>query len=197
MTPQTPSDPLIALWQTTPAADTSHLLSELERLKHLHLRLRRTLVAILCAFDILLIFEEATGRLSSYGILSALWTLGLALGVIYRRRQQNSLASLVTRDMVSLLRQMIVRAKRDLFLARCLYVGAPLGAIIAYLAAKAAGLGASSQASVVSPRLHALQTGAGVAAILAMMLAGLLLERARRAQVQHLGSKLQAIMGEM
>jgi hypothetical protein len=197
MTPQSPKDPLIALWQTTPASDTSHLLSDLEHLKQLHLRFHRTIVAILCAFDLVLVFEEATGRLASHGILSALWTLGLALGLFYHSLKQTRLSSMVTLDTVSLLKQMLARAKRDLFLARCLYLGAPLGAIIAYVVAKALGIGASSPAIVVSPWLHALQTGAGVAAILVMILAGVVLERARRAQVQHLGSKLQAILGEL
>lgn len=197
MTPQSPKDPLIALWQTTPASDTGHLVSDLEHLKQLHLRFHRTIVAILCAFDLLLVFEEATGRLASHGILSALWTLGLALGLLYHRRKQSRLTSIVTLDTVSLLKQMLVRAKRDLFLARCLYLGAPLGAIVAYVVVKAVGLGAASPATIVSPRLHGLQTGAGVAAILVMILAGVALERARRAQVQHLGSKLQAILGEL
>ena len=66
MTSQPPQDPLIALWQTTPKPDTSHLLPQLERLNRLHRRLNRTVLAIVCGIDILLMFEEATGRLPSH-----------------------------------------------------------------------------------------------------------------------------------
>ena len=62
MTALPPQDPLIALWQTTPKPDTSHLLPQLQRLNRLHRRLNRTVLAIVCGIDILLIFEEATGR---------------------------------------------------------------------------------------------------------------------------------------
>ncbi|WP_321477700.1 hypothetical protein [uncultured Paludibaculum sp.] len=197
MTPQPPRDPLIALWQTTPAPDTSHLLRDLERLKQLHQRLNRTIMAILLGFDLLLVFEEATGRLRSHGILSTLWTLGLALGLIYHRRTHCAPVNPLTLDMVSLLKNMIVRAKRDLLLARSLYLGAPIGAIIVYLVTRLAGISTSPLAIGAVPRLHAVQTAAGVAAILAMMVAGILLEHARRTQVQDLSRKLKLVVGEM
>ena len=86
MTPLPPDDPLVALWQTAPKPDTHHLLQDLQSLNRLHQRLNRSVLGIVCGIAILLIFEEATGRIASHGVLSAIWIIGLAIGVLWHRR---------------------------------------------------------------------------------------------------------------
>lgn len=129
MTSLPPQDPLIALWQTTPKPDTGHLLQEVQRLNRLHQRLKRTVLGIMCGIGVLLIFEEATGRVTSHGILSGIWILGLVIGLVYHRRARCDRFDALSLDTVSLLKSMIARAKRDLFVARCLYAGVPCGAV--------------------------------------------------------------------
>jgi hypothetical protein len=197
MTSLPPQDPLIALWQTIPKPDTGHLLQELQRLNRLHRRLNRTVLGILCGIGILLIFEEATGRVTSHGILSGIWTLGLVTGLVFHRRAQCNRFDALTLDTVSLLKSMIARAKSDLFVARGLYAGVPCGAIAGYIAMTLAGIGGSSPANGVSPQLRAVQTGAGIAALIIMMAAGAILARSRRLQVQELGAKLRSITGDL
>jgi hypothetical protein len=187
-----PQDPLIALWQTAPKPDTSHLLPQSQRLERLHRRLSRTVWGIVCGIDILLIFEEATRRVSSHGILSVIWTVGLVIGLIVHRRARCNRSDALTLDTVSLLKSMIARAKKDLFVARCLYAGVPCGAAGGYLVMDAAGLGARAT-SDISPRLDTIQTGAGLAALVAMMVAGVILARSRRLQVDELSDKLRSI----
>ncbi|MGC4055274.1 MAG: hypothetical protein QM757_41090 [Paludibaculum sp.] len=119
------------------------------------------------------------------------------LGVAHNRRMRRESSNLLTLDMVSSLRRMIAQAKRDLFLARCLYAGAPLGAVISYLVASMAGVSRSPLAAGGSQMLHDLQTAAGVAALLAMMLTGILLERARRTQVENLNRKLKSMTEDL
>jgi hypothetical protein len=197
MTSQPPQDPLIALWQTTPKPDTSHLLPQLERLNRLHRRLNRTVLAIVCGIDILLMFEEATGRLPSHGILSLIWTLGLVIGLIFHRRARCNRSEALTLDTVSLLKSMIARAKSDLFVARCLYAGVPCGAMAGYIVMKLAGIGAPPLANGIGPRLRTIQTGAGIAALIVMMAAGAILARSRRLQVHELSDKLRSIADDL
>ena len=80
-----PGDPLVTLWHTAPKPDTQHLLQDLQRLTRLHRRLNRTVATIMCGISLLLIFEEATGRVPTHGMLSVIWILGLVLGVLWRR----------------------------------------------------------------------------------------------------------------
>jgi hypothetical protein len=188
-----PHDPLVTLWQTAPKPGTHHLLQDLQRLNRLHRRLNRSVFAIVCGIAILLIFEEATGRVASHGILSAIWTLGLVIGVAWRRRARCSRSDALTLDTVSLLKSMIARARNDLFVARCLYAGAPCGAVAGFVVAKLAGIGASPSAKAAPPHLHLIQTGAGIAALVVMMVAGAILARSRRLQVQELSEKLKSI----
>ena len=197
MTSLPPNDPLIALWQTAPEPDTHHLLQDLRRLNRLHQRLNRSLLAILCGIAILLIFEEATGRIASHGILSVIWTLGLVIGVVWHRRARCNRADTLTSDTVSLLKFMIARAKSDLFLARCLYAGVPLGAVAGFLVTRLAGIGASPLAKAAHPHLHMLQTGAGIAALIIMMVVGAILARSRSLQVQQLSDKLRSIQADL
>jgi hypothetical protein len=197
MTPLPPHDPLAALWQTAPKPNTHHLLRDLQRLKRLHDRLHRSVLAIICGIAVLLIFEEATGRVASHGILSVVWALGLAIGVVWRRRARCNRSDALTLDTVSLLKLMIARAKGDLFVARCLYAGVPSGAVFGYVLSKLAGIGASLSVRAVNPRLDMLQTGAGVAALIVMIVSGAILARSRRLQVQELGAKLRSIEADV
>jgi hypothetical protein len=190
-----PRDPLISLWQTAPKPDTQHLVQDLQRLNRLHQRLNRSVFAIMCGISLLLIFEEGTGRVTTHGTLSVIWILGLVLGVVWRRRARCNRADALTLDTVSLLKLMIARAKSDLFVARCLYAGVPCGAAVGFLAMKLAGTGAPPPA--IHPYLHLIQTGAGIAALVAMMVTGAILARSRRLQVQELSEKLRLIEADL
>ncbi len=196
MTSLPPQDPFITLWQTIPKPDTGHLLQEVQRLNRLHRRLNRTVLAILCGIGVLLIFEEATGRVTSHGILSGIWILGLIIGLVYHQRARCNRFDALSLDTVSLLKSMIARAKRDLFVARCLYAGVPCGAVGGYIAMTLAGNGASSPAGI-SPHLRTIQTGAGIAALITMMATGAILARSRRLQVQELSDKLKSITEDL
>jgi hypothetical protein len=145
-----PVDPLVALWQTAPKPDSHQLLQELQRLNRLHQRLNRSVLAIVCGIAILLIFEEASSRITSHGILSAIWTLGLVIGVVRHRRARCNRSDSLALDTVSLLESMIARAKSDLFIARCLYAGVPCGAVAGYIVTTLAGVSASPPAKVLA-----------------------------------------------
>jgi hypothetical protein len=125
------------------------------------------------------------------------WILGLASGVVWHRRARCSRSDAVILETTSLVKFMIARAKSDLLVARCLYAGVPCGAVVALLAAKLAGIGASPSAGALHPRLHLIQTGAGMAALLAMMVIGAILARARHLQVQQLSEKLRLIESDL
>jgi hypothetical protein len=195
MTPLPAHDPLVTLWQTAPRPDTDNLLQDVQRLNRLHQRLDRSVWAIVCGFAILLIFEEATGGIASHGVLSVIWTLGLAIGAAWHRRARHNRSNTLTLDTVSLLESMIASARRDLFIARCLYRGVPCGAVTGYLVMDLAGIGASSVA--INPHLYMMQKGAGIAALVIMMMVGVILARSRRLQVQELGDKLRLIKGDL
>lgn len=197
MTSMPGDDPLVSLWQSAPGPDTRDLVQDLQRLNRLHQRLSRIVFAIICGTSLLLIFEEATGRFTTHGMLSVIWILGLALGVAWHRRARCNRSDAITLDTVSLLRFMIARAKRDLRIARWLYAGVPCGAVAGFLAVKLAGIGASPNAIAVPPRLHLIEMGARVAALIAMMVIGVILARSRRLQVQELSEKLRLIKADL
>jgi hypothetical protein len=188
-----PHDPLVALWQTAPKPDTHRFLQDLQRLNRLHRRLNRSVFAVVCGIALLLIFEEATGRVTTHGALSMLWILCMAIGIVWRRRARCNRSDALALDTVSLLKFSIARAKSDMFVARCLYAGVPCGALLGIVIVKVAGIGASSTASAAHPRLHMIQTGAGIAALIAMMATGAILARSRRLQVHELSEKLKSI----
>jgi hypothetical protein len=193
MTSLPPDDPLVSLWQTAPKPDTQHLLQDLQRLNRLHQRSNRAVFAIMCGVSLLLIFEEATGRVATHGALSVIWILGLVTGVVWRRRARCNRSDALALDTVSLLRFMIARAKSDLFVARCLYAGVPCGAVVGFSVMKFAGAGGSAYATAAHSHLHLIQTGAGLAALIAMMVTGAILARSRRLQIQRLSEKLKLI----
>lgn len=197
MTSLPPRDPLVALWQTTPKPDTHHLVRDLQRLKRLHQRLNRTVLAIVCGIAILLIFEEATGRVASHGILSLIWTLGIVTGVVWHRRARCNRSDALTLDTVSLLKFMLARAKSDLVVARCLYAGVPCGAAVGLLMVRLADISSSRSELAVHGHLHLIQTAAGIAALIAMMVTGAILARSRHLQVQELSDKLRSITADL
>src|SRR5271154_3903292 len=159
MTSLPPHDPLVSLWQTAPKPDTQHLLQDLQRSNRLHQRLNRIVFAIMCGTSLLLIFEEATGRVTTHGTLSVIWILGLVLGVVWHRRARCNRSDAITLDTVSLLKFMIARAKRDLRIARWLYAGVPCGGIVGYLGTKVAGIVSSPSAVAVPLHPHLIETG--------------------------------------
>jgi hypothetical protein len=197
MTPLPPNDPMIALWQSASTPDTRLLLQDLQRTNGMHQRLNRTLFAILTGISLLLIFEEATGRIATHGTLPVIWILGLVIGLVRRRRARCNRLDALALDTVSLLKFMIARTKKDLFIARCLYAGVPCGAVVAFFAVKFAGFSGSPSTIDMHAHLHWIQTGAAFGALAAMILAGVVLERSRRAQVQELSEKLKLIESDV
>jgi hypothetical protein len=192
-----PHDPLVSLWQTAPKPDTQHLMQDLQRLNRLHQRHNRSVLAIVCGFAVLLIFEEETGRLASHGIVSVIWIAGTIAGLVWQKRARCNRLDALTMDTVRLLKAMIARAKSDLFVARCLYAGVPLGAAVGYVVSRLAGIGASSPANVAHPHLDIVQTGAGVVALIVMIVVGVVLARSRSLQVRELTEKLRAIESDL
>jgi hypothetical protein len=197
MTSQPPNDPLVALWQTGPKPDTRHLLQDLRRVNQLHQRLNRSVFAIVCGISLLLIFEEATGRITTHGALSAIWILAIAIGIVWRRRALCDCSDALALDTISLLKFLIARAKSDMFIARCLYAGVPCGALVGYIVASVMGISASPAAIAAHPRLHLVQTTAGIAALIIMMAAGAILAHSRRHQAQEFIERLRSIEADM
>ena len=146
MTSMPEDDSLVSLWQTAAKTDTQHLMQDLQRLNRLHQRHNQIVLAIMCGIAVLLVFEEATGRLGSHGILSAVWIAVVLAGVVWQRRTRCNRLDALTLDTVRLLKAMIARAKRDLFVARCLYAGVPLGGALGYVVSKLAGIGETEPA---------------------------------------------------
>jgi hypothetical protein len=159
--------------------------------------MNRSLLAILCGISILLVFEEATGRLATHGALSAVWIFGIVIGILWRRRARCYRLDALASDTVSLLRFLIAKAKSDMFVARCLYAGVPCGALVGLVVTKLTGIGASPAAVAVHPPLHLIQTIAGIAALVIMMATGAVLARSRRLQVRELTEKLKSIESDL
>jgi hypothetical protein len=202
MTSMPEHDPLVSLWQTAPKPDTQHLVQDLQRLNRLHQRLDRTVLAIMCGVAILLIFEEATGRTGSRGLLSLGFIAVVVVGVLWKRRARCSRLDALTMGTISLLKAMIKRAKKDLFIARCLYAGVPLGATVGYLVSNFVGIGASSHwraahSHLDHSHLDMVQTVADVAVLIVMIVAGFILARSRSVQVRELNEKLRAIESDL
>ncbi len=183
------SDPFVALWLAAPQTESPSLLAAVKRADAAHRRLNLTIVTVLGGIAVLLSFEEATGRLASHGLLTAVWSLGLVLGILWHRRARGRLAGALIGDTTSLLGFVIRRARRGLFLARCLYAGTPLGALAGLVVTNAMGGGGR----MVSPGLAFVQTAAGVAALGLMIACGLVLARF---QARHLAA-LEATLKEM
>jgi hypothetical protein len=197
MTSMPPNDPLVALWQTTPKPDPRHLMQDLQRLNRLHQGLNRSVFAVVCGVALLLIFEEATRRVATHGALSVAWVLSIVIGVGWRRRARCNRSDALALDTVSLLKFMIAQAKSDMFIARCLFAGVPCGAAVGLVAAKLLGIGAPAGAIAAHPRLHLIQTGAGIAALIVMMATGAVLASQRRSQVREFSEQLKSIESDL
>jgi hypothetical protein len=192
-----PQDPLVSLWHTAPDPDPQQIVQAVQRFNRLHQRQIRAMWAIVLGLSVLFIFEEATGRLSSHGILSVLWIGCLIIGFFRQKRSRSNRLDAWSLDTVRLLKTMIARARRDLFLARCLWAGVPCGAAVGYVLAKLAGIGALPGASAAHPNLERMQTGAGVATLVIMIVTGVILARSRSAQVRELSARLRSIESDV
>jgi hypothetical protein len=69
--------------------------------------------------------------------------------------------------------------------------------VAGFLAAKLAGIGASPNAIAISAHVHLMQTGAGVAALIIMMVTGVILARSRSVQLRELSEKLRAVESDL
>jgi hypothetical protein len=130
-------------------------------------------------------------------MLSTLWTVGLVIGATLRRGARCNRFDALNLDTMSLLKTMIARAKRDLRVARCLYAGVPGGALVGFAVAKLAGIGAAPGANAAHPHLFLIQTVAGIPALITMMVAGAIMARSRRLQVQELSEKLRSMEADL
>lgn len=186
------TDPFATLWQSAPKPDTGQLLRDLQRLQKAQRRHSRILIVILCGIALFFVFEEATGRSGTHGIISALWMAFVAGAIGYQRVRCRSVDPLDL-DTVSLLKRMIARAERGLFQARCLYLGTPLGAVAGAVLMKVLVPGAAPGRHIVQSSLALMQTAVGLMLLVAMIIAGLVLARARRRQLQELTGKLKSL----
>ena len=92
---------------------------------------------------------------------------------------------------------MISQAKSDLLVARCLYGGVPLGAAASYLVLKLKSSASPGPVGASHPRLEMAQTSAGIAALVVMMVVGVVLARSRSLQVRELREKLKAVQTDL
>ena len=186
------TDPFAALWQSAPKPDTRQLMQDMQRLKNAQRRQHRILIVILCGIASCLLFEEATGRYGTHGLISALWIAFMAGALRYQHKRCHSVDTLDL-DTVSLLKRMIVQAKRGLFQARCLYLGTPLGAAAGTVLMRVLSPGAAPGGHALQSGLALMQTIVGLAALVLMIIAGLVLARARRHQLLELTGKLKSL----
>jgi hypothetical protein len=69
--------------------------------------------------------------------------------------------------------------------------------VAGFIITKLTGIDASPNAIAVSPHVHLIQIGASVAALIAMMVIGVILAHSRHLQVQELSEKLRAIESDL
>ena len=189
------SDPLVALWQTTPNHDTEPLLRAIHRQQQMHRRMGAVLAAILASVTILLASEEATGRMPSHGWITGVWLIVLLLvGARWYRAKRHQHAA-ATMDTVALLRAMTRQAGADLFLARCLWAGVPLGAALGWTAMR--WLAPNAPPETTFSWFSQARTAAAIALLGAMILSGLVLERSRKSHLRDLTGKLRAIVSDL
>lgn len=186
------TDPFATLWQSAPKPDTGQLLRDLQRLQKAQRWHSRILAIILCGIALFFIFEEATGRSGTHGLISALWIAFVAGAIGYQRVRCRSVDPLDL-DTASLLKRMIARARRGLFQARCLYLGTPLGAVTGAALTRVLAPGAAPSEHMVQSNLTLMQTIVGLIALVAMIISGLVLARIRRRQLLELTGKLKSL----
>jgi hypothetical protein len=197
MTDLPASDPFVALWQTAPKPDTRQLLQDLRRQDRMHRLFHRVLVTIVGAVSLLLLLAEITGRVATHGWLSASWILCLAAGLIWRYGTRCQHSGDLNVDTVTLLKSSIRQAQKDLFLARCLYAGVPCGAACGFLVMHLAAQLGPALTLAIDPRVRMIQTGAGIIALISMMVTGAVLARSRRIQARQLSEKLKSIESDL
>jgi hypothetical protein len=197
MTDLPPSDPIVALWQTAPKSETRQLLQDLQRQDRMHRLFQRVLVTIVGAVSLLLLLEEITGRVATHGWLSASWILCLAAGLIWRYGTRRQPSGDLNLDTVTLLKSSIRQAQKDLFLARCLYAGVPCGAVCGFLVMQFAAQHGSALTLATDPTARMIQTGAGIIALVAMMVTGAVLARSRRIQARELSDQLKSMESDL
>lgn len=89
------------------------------------------------------------------------------------------------------------RALEDDHHCGCSAPSATMGTVAGFIMARLTGFGTSPNAIAISPRLHLIRTGAVVAALITMMVMGLIVALDSRLQVQELKEKLEAIQEDM
>lgn len=186
------TDPFATLWQSAPKPDTGQLLQDLRRLQKAQRWHSRILFIILCGIALFFVFEEATGRSGTHGLISTLWIAFVAAVTGYQRVRCRSVDPLDL-DTASLLKRMIARAKRGLFQARCLYLGTPLGAVTGAALMRVLAPETTPGEHIVQSSLTLMQTVVGLIVLVAMIIAGLILARARRRQLLELTGKLKSL----
>ncbi len=191
MTKSSDIDPLARLWQSAPAPDTGQLVHDLRRLQAVHRWHHRILVLILCGTALLLLFGAVALRSVSLGIITGLWIAFVAGAVFYQRTRCKAVDALDL-DTVSLLKRMIERAKRGLAQARRLYAGVPVAAAVGAVATRIFFPGLPFGGHAVHPWLAQVFTIASLVMLGVMVVAGLVLARARQRQLRELTQTLRS-----
>lgn len=194
MTETNAIDPFARLWQSAPQPDTGQLMHDLRRLQRVHRWHNRVVAALLGATALVLVFAETVVRSVPLGIVTALWIAFVAGAVWYRRVRCRAVDALDL-DTVSLLKRMIGRAKAGLVQARRIYAGVPLAAAASWLATRLFWPGVWPGRPAGMAWLHVAYMAACLAMLIAMIVAGLVLARARRRQLRELTDKLRLFEG--
>jgi len=190
MTEPNAPDPLARLWQSAPEPDTGRLMHDLRRLQKAHQRHKLTIICLLCATTLVLVFAEAVVRSVPLGVVTALW-IAFVAGAIWYQRVRCRAADALDLDTVSLLKRMIQRARKGLAQARRLYAAALVAAAAGWVATRTfmPDLGAGRPSATAW--LHVTYTIASLALLVVIVSAGLLLARARQRQLRELTEKLR------
>ncbi|GLQ96149.1 hypothetical protein [Dyella mobilis] len=186
------TDPFAALWQSAPQPDTRQLMRDLQRWQSAQRWHQRMLIAIICGIALFLVFEETTRWSGTHGLISVLWIAFVAGALGYQRLRCRAVDPLDL-NTVTLLKRMIARAKRGLFQARCLYLGTPLGAVAGAVLMRVLAPGTAPGGHIAQPSLAMVPPLASLLALAAMIIAGLVLARARRRQLRELTAKLKSL----
>ena len=183
-------DPFAQLWQSAPEPDTRQLMQDLKRLQAVHRRQNRIVILIVCAIALLLVFGAIAVRSVGLGVITVLW-IAFVAGVIGYQRVRCRAADALDLDTVSLLKRMIKRARRGLVQARRLYIGVPLAAAVGAAVTRILGPRLALGGHAVHPGLVTAYTIASLCMLVGIIVAGLVLARARQRQLRELGETLR------
>lgn len=187
-------DPFAELWQSAAEPDTRQLMLDLKRLQKTHQWHNRILILILCGTALLLVFAAAATRSVGLGVITALWMACVA-GAIWYQRARCRAADALDLDTLSLLKRMIKRARRGLIQARRLYAGVPLAAAASAAVTRIFAPRLVLAGHFVTPWLGVAYTIAGLVMLVVMVVAGLVLARARQSQLRELTATLRSFEG--